>query len=258
MLKFVRLGEGQSAEFWWWRTANGTLRSQIMQEIQAIRDSARLAASKIGSLPGLQLRRMLSPWQCPNVKKTCLGYVALEPLRVTMQRACRTVGFQAPVANASLEPCDAAAFAVQNARVKPLVPTVVLATKFVSCDMGCSLFLQKVLAFTCWRQVHLPKSGKGLRQCDGAIDVATHRPLTVFSCSYRSWSATRLASPQAHAWLSLGVLLRPLVLAEVWICYAMLLRDERQFLVSLDYSKAFDHVDPHASDHTYPLSAWFV
>ena len=127
---------------------------------------------------------------------------------------------------------------------------------FQSFAIFCQTCENSSLLPAAWRvskQVHLNKAGKGVRVTDGSRDVASLRPLTIFSCFYRLWSSARLASPDARAWLDTWwpaeatggrkgkeaiQALGPLIAKAA----------SNEFLVSLDYTKAFDHVDPCVSD----------
>ena len=101
------------------------------------------------------------------------------------------------------------------------------------------------------RQIHLPKPGKQVRPTDGARDVTTLRPSAIASVWYRLWGSTRLGADDASAWLQSwispqacgGVKGRDLSAA-----LGPLFRDVRdgRYLVSLDYSFAFDHCSPEA------------
>ena len=105
-------------------------------------------------------------------------------------------------------------------------------------------------------QCHLPKAQKGVRPSDNARDISGLRPLTLFSAWYRLWASTRLKSDDAQSWINNwwhpsavggkkgqelyhGVL--PLISAAA----------DGQFLVSLDYSLAFDYCDPRLAVHIF-------
>ena len=102
-------------------------------------------------------------------------------------------------------------------------------------------------------QCHLPKAQKGVRQSDGARDVCGLRPLTLFSTWYRLWSSARLKPVDAQQWINcwwhpsavggrrgqeMYHALIPLISAAT----------EGKYIVSLDYSLAFDHCHP---PHTF-------
>ena len=107
-----------------------------------------------------------------------------------------------------------------------------------------------------WRyasQVHLPKGSKGLRQ-DNARDVTGLRPITLFSVWYRLWAASRLQCSDCQAWLSswwppfatggkkgheIYHALIPLINAAA----------KNQYIISLDFSLAFDNCHPQLALH---------
>ena len=75
----------------------------------------------------------------------------------------------------------------------------------------------------------------------------------IFSCFYRLWSSTRLSSPAARDWLSnwwppeaIGGQKGKEAIQALGPLLAN--ADNDEYLVSLDYSKAFDHVDPRVAD----------
>jgi len=105
-------------------------------------------------------------------------------------------------------------------------------------------------------QCHLPKAQKGVRQSDGGRDVCGLRPLTLFSAWYRLWSSTRLKSNDAQLWINrwwhptavggrrgqeMYHALIPLISAAT----------EGKYIVSLDYSLAFDYCDPQLAMHIF-------
>lgn len=105
-------------------------------------------------------------------------------------------------------------------------------------------------------QCHLPKAQKGVRQSDGARDVCGLRPLTLFSAWYRLWSSTRLKTADAQQWLrqwwhptavggrrgqEMYHALLPLISAAT----------EGKYIVSLDYSLAFDYCHPQLATHFF-------
>ena len=99
------------------------------------------------------------------------------------------------------------------------------------------------------RQTHLPKAGKGIRSSDGARDVSSLRPLTLFSIWYRLWATTRLKSSDVQEWINnwwpaeatggkagkeIYDALFPLIDSAI----------QKKYLVSLDFSLAFDFATP--------------
>ena len=98
------------------------------------------------------------------------------------------------------------------------------------------------------RQIHLPKSGKGVRG-DGARDVASLRPVAISSSWYRLWASTRLASEQTQAWIQQWVPSQAcggIKGRDISHALGPIVKSIRQekFLISLDYSLAFDHCSP--------------
>jgi hypothetical protein len=99
------------------------------------------------------------------------------------------------------------------------------------------------------RQTHLPKGQKGVRAHDSARDVSGLRPLTLFSAWYRLCVSARLKSDSCQKWISTwwpaqaagGKQGRELYDALFPLIEAV---TQGQFVVSLDFSLAFDYGHP--------------
>ena len=108
-------------------------------------------------------------------------------------------------------------------------------------------------------QCHLPKAQKGIRAYDGARDVCGLRPLTLFSSWYRLWASARLKSVQAQDWI--GQWCHPSAVGgkkgkEIYHALIPLITaaSENEYLVSLDFSLAFDYCDPRIATHIFELT----
>ena len=98
------------------------------------------------------------------------------------------------------------------------------------------------------RQIHIPKPGKKVRG-DGAKDVAGLRPIAISSVWYRVWAAAGIHSEPAVAWFSSWVPSQAcggVKGKDVRTALGPLIQAARQgkYLVSLDFSLAFDHCCP--------------
>ena len=119
------------------------------------------------------------------------------------------------------------------------------------CEASACLPSQWQLA----KQCHLPKANKGLRHADGARDVSGLRPLSVFSSWYRLWASARLRSRDATTWCdrwwpkqAIGGKKRKELynaLAPLFDCAT-----KGEYLISLDFSLAFDYCDPRIAAFT--------
>ena len=102
-------------------------------------------------------------------------------------------------------------------------------------------------------QVHIPKGTKGLRD-DGTRDVTGLRPLALFSVWYRLWSSVRLQHDDTQAWISSwwpdvatgGKKGQEIYHALIPLIHAAA---QHQYLISLDFSLAFDYCDPRTAIH---------
>ena len=105
---------------------------------------------------------------------------------------------------------------------------------------------------TCWKlakQVHLPKQTAPGARASGAVSASKLRPVTVLSTWYRLWARSRLTTHEIKTWVQAWWpedAVGGKVGGEVFDCLADI--DEAcqqdQFLASLDFSLAFDHVHP--------------
>ena len=106
-------------------------------------------------------------------------------------------------------------------------------------------------SWSCASQVHIPKGQKGLRE-DGARDISGLRPLAIFSVWY--WASSRLQCQECQSWINtwwpdaaiggkkgmeIYHALIPLITAAA----------SDEYLVSLDFSLAFDHCRPDLALH---------
>ena len=108
------------------------------------------------------------------------------------------------------------------------------------------------------RMVMLPKEGKIL--ADASISVGNLRPITVMSSGWRLWFSAFLRMDSVVAWIKQII---PVEFAfgnniptEQMVCELLEKFQEMKYLLSLDYSKAYDRLHPQVSINMLRHVGW--
>jgi len=115
------------------------------------------------------------------------------------------------------------------------------------------------------KQVHIPKPGKGRRDSDNAVDVASLRPISVLSVWFRIFASARWNSVETQRWVAswwpreaFGG--RKRVSIAQALHHILLDAENDRFLAAFDYSLAFDMTDPalvlHVFQHKGMPKSW--
>ena len=135
--------------------------------------------------------------------------------------------------------------------VAPLPPEAFQA--FADFCHYCEMAAKLPTSWRCATQARIPKGQKGLRE-DGARDINGSRPLAIFSVWYRIWASSRLKCHECQSWIcnwwpdtAIGGKKGMEIYHALVPSISAAVNDE--YLISLDYSLAFDYCHPELALH---------